>query len=138
VKHLLFFFVIASIIVSCDLSDPEDVDKAEIEDILNDIVISYTFLDLEGIMGNYHPDFLHGADSYNSEQIIWEIRQNEYDVMSIADIYIELNDNFATAFFTLTFDEQTTQEPSTEFGDMSYFYREYDDWKICGKNFTQP
>ncbi len=137
-KHLLFFFVIASIIVSCDLSDPEDVDKAEIEDILNDIVISYTFLDLEGIMENYHLDFLHGSDSFNAEQIIWEIRQNEYDVMSITDIDIELNDNFATAFFTLTFDEQTTQEPSAEFGDMSYFYREYDDWKICGNNFTQP
>ncbi len=137
-KNLIFILIIGSVIVSCDLSSPEEVDTAEIEEILQDIQNAFIYEDETVIMSFYHPEFLHGTDTYNAEQIIWESRLNEYDLMSIAEIEIELNDNFATVYFTLTFDAQTTQEPSTEHGDMSDFYREYDDWKICGNNFTQP
>ena len=131
-------FLLLIFLTSCDLSSPEDIDEAEIKEILSDIETAFIFDDQDGIMQHYHPEFLHGNNSLSSEYIIWEIRRNHYETMMINDIEIELNNQFATVDFTLTFDDETTQEPSTQHGDMSYLYREYDDWKICGNNFILP
>jgi len=137
-KIFFLSFILIFACVSCDLSSPEEVDNAEIEEILRDIENAFIYYDLSAIMQHYHPGFLHGTNSYNFEQVIWEIRMNEFDLISIENIEIDLNDSFAVVAFTLIFDDLTTQEPSAEHGDLSYFYREYDDWKICGNNFTEP
>ena len=54
-KYLLLIFLSILIILSCDLSDPEDVDKAEIEEILQDIEFAFTYEDEIAIMSFYHP-----------------------------------------------------------------------------------
>lgn len=136
-KYLLLFLILFSI-TACDISSPQELDEAEIKDILRALETAFTFQEPETIMQHYHPEFLHGTNSYSAQQIIWEIRLNDHDLMKIENIEIDLNERFATAQFFLTFDDQTTNEPSAEYGDMSYFYREYDQWKLCGDNFILP
>lgn len=136
IKFLLAGWMICLLFVSCDLSSPEEVDNAEIEDIFTSIESAFIFADLDKIMDYYHPEFLHGTDTYNFERIIWEIRLNDYEVLEISDIDIDLNDEFAVVSFTMQLGDITSLEPSAEFGDISYFYREYGEWKICGNNFS--
>ncbi|MCK4311343.1 MAG: nuclear transport factor 2 family protein, partial [Candidatus Cloacimonetes bacterium] len=132
-----FILVLILLISCCDTSSPEDVAEAQILEILDTIIASFTFNDLNEIMQNYHPDFLHNGDDYDFEVIRWEIRLNDYDEIDFTDIDIELDGDFAKVYFTMTlYDNEgnsfVTQEPSEENGDISYFYREFDDWKICG------
>ena len=139
-KYLILVFIF--LIACSDTSSPEDVAEAQILEILDTIIACFPF-DLEGIMQNYHPDFLHNGDDYDFEEIRWDIRINDYNEIDFTDIDIELDGDFATVSFTMTFYDNegnsfVSQEPSEENGDISDFYRDFDGWKICGKDFLEP
>ena len=134
-KRLILIFFLAVIIFSCDVSSPDDADKAEILDILDSIKDSFHQIDLSGIMQNYHPDFLHNTNNYVFEENIWQERLNQYFLIDFLDIEIELQYNFATVSFIMKLDEDVFNEPE-DHGDVSYFYREFDGWKICGNEFS--
>ena len=72
-RFIFIFLLVVSFLSSCDLSSPEDGDKAEIKEILNDIETAFIFDDQDGIMQHYHPEFLHNNSSFSSEYIVWEI-----------------------------------------------------------------
>ncbi|MCK5050944.1 MAG: hypothetical protein KAS53_04350 [Candidatus Cloacimonetes bacterium] len=126
---ILFFFL------SCDTTSPDELDKNEIIDILDSIQSNFNMSDLDGIMQYYHQDFFHNGDSFNWERTIWEIRLNDYDDLFFEDIEISLNGDFATASFIMHLDETITDEPSDEIGDISYFFYDFESWKLCGNNF---
>jgi hypothetical protein len=134
-KRLITILLFTVLLFSCDVSSPEDADKAEIRDILDSIKDSFNQVDLPGIMQNYHPDFLHNTDNYTFEEIVWEERLAQYYLLDFEDIEIELHDNFATVSFTMKLDEDVFNEPE-DHGDVSYFYREFEGWKICGNEFS--
>lgn len=127
--------ILVVLLFSCDVSSPEDADKAEILDILDAIKDSFHQIDLDGIMQNYYINFLHNTDNYTFEENVWQERLNQYFLIDFLDIKIELNDNFATANFTMKLDEDVFNEPE-DHGDVSYFYRELGSWKICGNEFS--
>ncbi|MEA2095957.1 MAG: hypothetical protein U9P73_04595 [Candidatus Cloacimonadota bacterium] len=135
-KYLLlllsFMFLFST---SCDTTSPEELDKNAILDILDSIQLNFNMDDLDGIMQNYHLDFNHNGDSFDWEKTIWEVRLNDYNDLNFEDIEIELNGNYATAYFSMHLDDTITEEPSDENGDISYFYRELGSWKLCGKDF---
>ncbi|MDP8200771.1 MAG: hypothetical protein P9M11_01365 [Candidatus Tenebribacter burtonii] len=133
---LLLLSVMLIILISCDTTSPEELDKNEIIDILDSIQSNFNFDDLDGIMQYYHPLFSHNGDDYDFERIRWEIRLNDYDELVFEDIEITLNGNSARAYFLMHLDETITDEPSNENGDISYFYYEFGDWKLCGKDFV--
>ena len=133
-KYLILVFIF--LIACSDTSSPEDVAEAQILEILDTIIACFPF-DLEGIMQNYHPDFLHNGDDYDFEVIIWEIRINHYNEIDFTDIDIVPDGDFATASFIMTLDEDVFNEPD-DHGDVSHFYRDFDGWKICGKDFLEP
>lgn len=128
---LILFFSI-----SCDTTSPEELDKNAILDILDSIQSNFQFYDLDGIMQYYHQYFLHNEDGYDWERVIWEIRIADYDELNFENIEIELNGNYATASFLMHLDEITTDKPSDENGDISYFFYDFESWKLCGKDFT--
>lgn len=127
---------------SCsDLSSPKDVNKAQIEDIFDSIKISFNMIDPDGIMDCFHPDFLHHENNFDDERIIWETRINSYTEIDFSDIEIDfIGNNFANVSFQMTFffdnDNIVWNEPSEENGDISYFYKDFDTWKVCGNNFS--
>jgi hypothetical protein len=134
-KRLIPILFLAVLLFSCDVSSPEDADKAEILDILDAIKVSFNQFDLDGIMENYHPDFLHNTDNYIFEENVWQERIAQYYLIDFLDIEIELHYNFATVSFTMKLDEDIFNEPE-DHGDVSYFYREFEGWKICGNEFS--
>ena len=102
---------------------------------MDSIKVSFNLGELDGIMQNYHPDFLHNTDSFTFEEIVWQERLNQYVLINFEDIEIELHDNFANVSFTMKLDEDVFNEPE-DHGDVSHFYREFDGWKICGNEFS--
>jgi len=136
-KYILILLAfILLFLTSCDTTSSEDLDKNEIIDILDSIQSNFNFDDLDGIMQNYHPQFSHDGDDFDFERIRWEIRLNDYDNLTFENIEIILNGNYATVSFLMHLDGTITGEPSDDNGDISYFYRELGNWKLCGEDFV--
>ena len=132
---LLAFILLFS--TSCDTTSSEELDKNEILDILDSIQSNFNFGDLDGIMQYYHLNFNHNGNDYDWERdVIWFTRLNDYNDLIFENIEINLNGNYATANFLMHLDETATDEPSDNNGDISYFYRELGNWKLCGEDFV--
>jgi len=139
-KLLLFpLLLLLLIIISCDTSSSEELDKNDILDIFDSIQLSFNIYDLDGIMLNYHQDFYHDGDFNWERDVIWVSRLADYDVLLFENIEITLNGNYATVSFFMHLDSITFEEPSEDNGDISYFYYDMENWKVCGEGFiTQP
>ena len=141
-KYCLFLILI--LLFSCDdFTSSEDINKHNIEDILDHIQTSFYTDDVTSIMENYHPDFRHNTNSFSDEETLWQIRVVDFYDIAIEDVTIDLNNSiWATASFKLTLfydeDKIVTMEPSEANGDLSYFYKDDGQWKICGKDFISP
>ena len=134
-KFYIFLLIILMFSFSCDTTSPEELDKNAILDIFDSIQSNFNFDDIEGIMQHYHQFFNHIGNDYNWEMFIWEQRIADYDELLFENIDITLNGDFALVSFQFNLDDTITNEPSDENGDISYFYYDYGDWKICGDNF---
>ena len=135
-KIILLLSLIIFFSISCDTTSPEELDKNEIIDILDSIQSNFNMNDLDGIMQYYHQDFNHNEDDFDWERdVIWFTRLNDYDDLLFENIEITLNENYATASFIMHLDETSTDEPSDENGDISYFFYDFESWKLCGNNF---
>lgn len=139
-KLLIFSLLIfLLIVISCDTSSPEELDKNDILDIFDSIQLSFNIDDLDGIMYNYHQDFFHDGDFYWERDVIWVSRLADYNALLFENIEISLNGNYATASFLMHLDSITTEEPSVENGDISYFFYDLGSWLVCGEGFIiQP
>jgi len=137
-RNIFFLLLIIFIFIfSCDTTSPEDLDKSMIIDILDSIQSNFNFDDLGGIMQYYHQDFLHNGDDFDWERdVIWFTRLNDYGNLIFENVDIALNGNYATASFLMYLDETISQEPSDENGDISFFYYEHGNWKLCGEDFV--
>lgn len=143
--RFLLIILLAISLLSCDSTDPQDYAKAIIDQILTDIEINFNSNNLVELMKNYHSNYRQYYEGYylDYDDILerWEIRLANHALIEINDLDIELQGDFwATAKCTLIFisDEGTIEysEPSSENGDISYFYKNSaGEWKICGKDF---
>ena len=133
---LIILALILLFSISCDTTSPEELDKNEILDILDSIQLNFNMDNIDDIMQYYHQLFLHNGDDFDFERIRWVIRLNDYDNLLFEDIEIIVNGNYATANFLMHLDSFTTEEPSDDNGDISYFYYELGSWKLCGKDFV--
>jgi len=138
-KNILLSVLIILCISCSESTSPKNVDEYLITSILEDIETAFSFNDIERIMNNYHPDFLHNENNFADEQVIWGIRLLEYNEIEFTEIEISINDNFATAEFVMKLSSgeefDVFNEPDDN-GDISYFYYDLDEWKICGNNFS--
>ena len=134
-KYLVLIFIPILLFSCSDVSSPYQISEYEIEEILENIEDDFNFGDLQGIMSYYHPDFRHNQTNYWEEETDWQLRLADYNMIKFENIEIELNLPFAQANFTMKLiNENGTdifQEPENH-GDVSFFYREAEEWKIYG------
>jgi len=143
--RFLLIVLLAIFLFSCDSTDPQDYAKARIDQILTDIEINFNSNNLVELMKNYHTNYRQYDEGYyldyNDISERWESRLANQALVEINDRDIELQGDFwAKVNCTLIFisDEGTIEyiEPSSENGDISYFYKNSaGEWKICGKDF---
>jgi hypothetical protein len=129
---LIFLFL-----TSCDLSKPEDVNKAEIEQILDQMKVDFRQLDLDGIMSYYRSDYLHSGSGLNAERTKWQTRMNTFSSFDFVNLSYDINEDSAvvsgTSKWITTMQVLESSEPQDN-GDFSYFLKENGIWKIYGNH----
>ena len=134
---ILLAVSISGIISSCNLlTDKDDADK---------MLINYLFDDVEDAVSKYspyeitkllHKDFLHNGNFHKEQTYVWEERLLQFYSLSIENRNIKINDLFAKVSFTMVLrgEDETiiSEEPSSEFGDMSYLFKEDGKWYLYG------
>ena len=138
-KNILLSVLIILCISCSESTSPKNVDEYLITSILEDIETDFNFGFIEEIMNHYHPNFLHNENNFADEYVIWEIRLLEYYEIEFYEIEISINDNFATPEFVMKLSSgekfDIFNKPDDN-GDISCFYYDLDEWKICGNNFS--
>ena len=136
-KNIILSVLIILCISCSESTSPKNVDEYLITSILEDIETAFSFGYIDSIMNHYHPNFLHNENNFDDEYVIWEIRLLDNEI-EFYEIEITINDNFATAEFVMKLssgEEFVVFNEPEDNGDISYFYYDLDEWKICGNNF---
>ncbi len=139
-KVSVFLFFLLTLLFSCkSVSSVNDIAKYNIKEILSKIEFDFNFAQLDSISTYIHNDFKHKGRDKNKEIIFWNDLAHRYTFISIEDIEVYRLDYYrAKAKFKLTFQNSTQtvvyNEPSEEFGDLSYFYYENGKWYLIGKD----
>jgi hypothetical protein len=133
---ILFICLVTLLVcISCNLSKPSEVNKSEIEQILDQVKIDFRQLDLQGIMSYYHPDFFNNGNGLSQEAVIWQNRMSKYSSFDFVDLNYVINEDYTTVSGTAKWYIDslavTTTEP-TDNGDFSYFLKENGTWHIYG------
>ena len=145
----IFILILPLFLLSCNLTDKDDIDKAMIVNILRDI--EYVFNGAETVMQKhekimfyYDENFLHDSVRYVSINNHWHLLINDFSSIKIEDISITLlDDDSALARFKITFFDRdhkpspTLPEPYHQ-GYLSYFWYNSNNWKIYGNQNPNP
>lgn len=141
-SNIKFYFIalITMMLISCaNTTSPNEIMEYEINDILQDVATDFNFAQLDSLMTNFLPSFSHKDRDFDEEKQFWQDLIYQYNEVSIDNISINKisNDRLVASFDIKFKNASTTQiynEPSGEFGDLSYFARENGEWKIIGKD----
>ena len=141
-KKYIFILVLPLFFLSCDLSDSEDISRAQIVNTLRDIEYIFNGTDSvqqkhDKIMKLYHEGCTHLNAEVNINNF-WALKINDYTNIKIEDISINSNDGFesASARLKFTFFDRDNQpngpylEPAL--GIISQFRIVSGNWSICG------
>lgn len=126
------------LLLSCsDLTEPGMNDEEQIIAVLENIRIAFNLSDPAAIIAEYHPEFLHSGYTLEEEQQVWDSRLSNYIEMNYSQISVDFPiSGYACASFTLQLispeGSDSWQEPSAENGDLSYFYKSGNGWKVYG------
>ncbi len=138
-KYILIM-LIAIYLFSCKATTTvnEQIDYS-IKEILSQIEIDFNFGDIDSLITFISPHFEHKGKDYNQEVLFWRDLYYQYTFLSIDNIEVQrLTYEKAKAKFILTFKNSTEtvqyNEPSEQFGDLSYFIFENGKWKLIGKD----
>ena len=142
----LFLIVITTLllfsIASCRLSDAHQVDDYRINEILDDVQEGVLLYNLDKIFQHIHPDFLHNGYYARDIKAIWEMRVVNYSRLKLENREIKVGHYYATVKMKMTLSsvnvEKVSEEPSTEFGDLSYFIYEKGEWSLYGNQRYVP
>ena len=138
-KIILSIFLSLVLIISCHSSSADEINKDELETILENIATAFNNDDIDAIMQNYLEDFKHNDLNYNSMKLFWQIQRIDYVDMFVDNISVEIQDYRAVMTFTMTFlsgeSEIVSQEPSEEYGFISYYRKINGVWYVCGKDY---
>ena len=144
-KKYIFMIVLPLFLLSCNLSDKEDIDKAQIVNILRDIEYIFNSGDsvqqkYDKIMAYYHEDYLHNSERIVSVGNFWHLRINDFTNIKIDDISISLDDDRALARFKLTFFDRDNKPngpyPEPTLGILSFFWHDFTSWRIYGNQIS--
>ncbi len=134
-KSLLLLVLLCLLLPSCLLTSPESSDISQIKDLLYDISVSFNFKNVYPIMNLVHNDFLHDGLNPFTLRELWLNRMAEYQLLSIENIEVVVNGDYATASFRMVFEatgSTVTYMAPAELGDASFFYYHRGSWKLYG------
>lgn len=125
------------VLISCsEITKPSEAARIQINgllDAIEDAVITY---EPEKIIAMLHRDFLHNGNDRTAQSYTWQIRLLQYNTMVLQDREITISQISALAAFEMTISSAdttiVTQEPSEQFGDISYFIRDEGRWQLYG------
>lgn len=133
----LFLLCLLILLFSCsEVTGPEEAARIQINNLLNEIEDAVLLYEPETVIDMLHYDFLHnGRDKYD-QTLIWYQRILTFNTMYLQNREIQVDDHYAEASFEMTLigvdTTLVTQEPSQEFGDISFFVREGGKWQLYG------
>jgi hypothetical protein len=122
---------------SCkDITSSAQANKSHVLDVLDAIQDAYNNeRDANEIILYFHEDYLHDGRTRMLEKQTWQTRLINYPTMTLSDERVELDGDYATAYFKMTLTNSdgdvTTSEPYTH-GDFSYFYKDDGTWRVYG------
>ena len=124
------------VLLSCNSNlSKTEIDKSRINDILDQITDQFIAYNINSIMTCYHQDYYHKSYDKDEQKTIWLDRRSQYNLMQIENLTIEINDNRAVAKFVLKYSNENGEDIFVEpedIGDLSYFIKENNEWKIYG------
>ncbi len=137
-KILITFglFILIFTLMSCKkASSSDDLNKGDIIQILQGIEDHFNMIETNQIFNFYDDDFFHRGKSIIQERIIWQDRQAQFSNLTFKNIDIDLENNYATVSFLMVFSDGQNEtifiEPH-DIGDVSYFKKINNEWKIYG------
>lgn len=144
---IIISLLVTLFFVSClNTSDPKEINEAEINGILDEIVLqynSYQYNGLDSILEFYSEDFVHNGMDKADVRHIWEFeRLSEYNTVLISDVYIDFTDTAlnAVASFTLTLsngEEEVVYSEPNDSGESSHFSYLSGEWIIVGNRMEE-
>ncbi|MBW6516696.1 MAG: nuclear transport factor 2 family protein, partial [Candidatus Cloacimonetes bacterium] len=133
----LILVILIGLFVACsEVTKPEAASRIQINQILDDIEDAVFTYDPEKIIDFIHQDFLHNGNDKIDQSYVWQIRLLHFNTMQIDNREIAISQNSAFVSFDMTLiapdSTVVTEEPSEEYGDISYFIRDEGKWQLYG------
>ena len=132
----IFVIVILLTILSCDITSAEEASEANLRTALDELELAFNFHHLDEIMVHYSTEYLHNGDDWEDVELDWNIRLNDFQEMELENVVMDIGDGRATVSFNRRFLNNSIMEEvlidPEENGDMSFWEREFDEWKIIG------
>ncbi len=124
-------------LISCsNVTDPEATSRIKINFLLDDIEDAVCSYNLNDIIDRLHTDFYHNGRDREEQSFVWQKRLLKYFSLEIAEREIIIYDYMATVNFNMILrnNEDTiySEEPSEEYGDISYLLKEDGIWYLYG------
>jgi hypothetical protein len=122
---------------SCsDTTSPGQAAVIQINRLLDDLEDAVREYDIEKVSEHLHYDFLHNGKEKDDLIFIWYQRLLSFDHLSLSEREIKVTGFLARASFRMTFSSAdstlVTEEPSEQFGDVSFFIRDEGKWHLFG------
>jgi ketosteroid isomerase-like protein len=136
-KRIAVSLILISILLlgACNDSNSKTQDRTRVEDMVEAIRDAFNNDDIEAIMAEYHPDFLHNGRTLSEERQVWQARMIDYSDMMIDNLSVEVDSDDATASFKLSLTNlngTVVSEEPRDHGDVSFFRKDDGTWKIIG------
>lgn len=133
----VIIFVSLLLLPACSkLTDKETSTIMTIQHLLDDIEEAFGQYKPGDIIELLHYNFLHNGRDKKEQGYIWVERSLSYHSLSIENRDIVVKGEFATVYFRMTMrsadDKIVTDEPSKEYGDLSYLIKDDGKWYLYG------
>lgn len=132
----LSFLILFSVCRCSDLTDSGDTGRIRINYLLDDVEDAVRNYNPQNIIDLLHRDFFHNGRDRKEQAFIWEQRLLNYFSLRLEDRTFEIRNDYAVVYFDMILkgDGETvfSEEPSDEFGDLSYLLKDDGDWYLYG------
>lgn len=133
-RLILVPMLLSLLLLSC-ASDQLSQAEAQIRDSIYEIEKDFNWNDIDGIMAQVSPDFLHNGLNRQDLRALWLQRRALYELLDCQITLVEVDDYDAVVHMRMEFTgaEETLeyQEPES-FGDASYFRFDGNVWRLYG------
>lgn len=134
---LTISFIALLTLSACDLTEPDTTGASQIRATLYDVSSWFDYKDIDSFMTRVDDDYLHNGMTRWNLRELWLDRMARYSLLTISDISISFNGDYATVQMHMLFEDAQGDleltEPSDS-GDIAYFHFNGSSWLIYGNH----